>query len=335
MNPSDKEEQLATLEEPGATIVDSSVQPDPEAQPADSGSTGTPTAQPAMPSLPRTPLKLRLKKLVSRFNVYLLAFIFILLVAAIAITLAVRQNKQSDDSRLPSQTLTPEELSRLKGTDASVGDPKQTLTIESNTVINGRVLLRDNLDVAGTIQVGGSLNLPGITVAGISNFEQIQAASLNISGDTTIQGQLNVQQNLAVSGSASFGGAISASQLNIQALQLNGDLQLNRHIDAGGGTPGRSNGNALGGGGTSSVSGSDTAGTATINTGSGPSAGCYITINFAQNYNDTPHVVITPSSSGGAGLDYYVTRSAGSFSICSINVPPAASSFSFDYIVID
>jgi hypothetical protein len=121
----------------------------------------------------------------------------------------------------------------------------------------------------------------------------------------------------------------------VQSLQLSGDLQITRHIDAGGGTPGKSDGTALGNGGTSSVSGTDTAGTVTINTGGSPSTGCFATITFTNRFSGTPHVVVTPVGSAAGGLNYYINRSASNFSICATNSAPAGQTFSFDYIVID
>lgn len=322
MNP-DNNNQLESLEDQGSVLTGDQA-------------AATPTQPTPTGSLPKPRFSIRLKALTRRFNVYSLGFILVLLIGIMAIVISMRlDDTDKNANTLRTNSLTTEELSKLQNTDAKVGDPKQTLTIESNTIINGKVLLRDDLDVAGTIKVGGSLNLPGITVSGTSNFDQIQASRLAITGDTTIQGQLNVQKNLTVTGSASFGGTLSATQLNIQTLQLSGDLQLNRHLDAGGGTPSKSDGSAIGGGGTSSVSGSDTAGTVTINSGSSPASGCFITVTFAQKFNATPHVVITPVGSGAAGLNYYLNRSSSNFSVCSTNAPSAGISFSFDYIAID
>ncbi len=322
MNP-DNNNQLESLEDQGSVVTGDQA-------------TAAPTQPTPTGPLPKRRFSVRLKALSRRFNVYSLGFILVLLIGIMAIVISMRlDDTDKNANTLQTDSLTAEELSKLQNTDAKVGDPKQTLTIESNTIINGKVLLRDDLDVAGTIKVGGSLNLPGITVSGTSNFDQIQASRLAITGDTTIQGQLNVQKNLTVTGSASFGGTLSATQLNIQTLQLSGDLQLNRHLDAGGGTPSKSDGSAIGGGGTSSVSGSDTAGTVTINTGSSPASGCLVTVTFAQKFNATPHVVITPIGSGAAGLNYYLNRSSSNFSVCSTNAPSAGISFSFDYIALD
>lgn len=325
VKPEDKPgESLSTLEDPGSTVIE------------DGSNTllaEEKTSQPDTP-LPKQ-RRFRLKRLVPRFNIYSLGLFVIIAIIVGAILFAVRRNNQADRAESAGQSLSAEELSDLKNSDVNVGDPKQILTIESNTVINGRVLLRDDLDVAGTIKVGGSVNLPGITVAGTSNFNQIQANSLAVTGDTNIQGSLGIQRNLTVSGNVSVAGTLSATTLGIQTLSLSGDLQLNRHIDAGGNTPGKSDTGSLGSGGTTSVSGSDTAGTVTINTGGSPSAGCYVTVNFAQKFNATPHVVITPVGSAAGTLNYYVNRSSTSFSVCSTNAPSGGTTFSFDYIVID
>lgn len=274
--------------------------------------------------------------LIRHLNIYLLLFMFIIVLAAGIVLVGVQRNKKTDTpTTINTQTLSPEELKKLTESEQKVGDPKSTLAIESNAIFSGKVLIRDSLDVAGTIKVGGSLSLPGISVSGDSSFDQIQANSLRITGDTSVQGQLNVQKGINVSGGGTFGGPISAPLLTVQSLQLAGDLQITRHIDAGGGTPGKVDGNALGSGGTVSVSGTDTAGTITVNTGGGPAAGCFVTINFTQRFSGTPHIVITPVGSGAASLNYYINRTNSTFSVCSTNAAGGGQSFSFDYIAID
>lgn len=277
----------------------------------------------------------RIRDFITHVNVYLLLFILIVVLAAGVVFIAFQRNKKETAvTTVVTQPLTKEALAQLQGSDASVGDPKQTLNIESNSVFSGKVLIRDSLDVAGTIKVGGSLSLPGISVSGTSTFDQIQANNLSITGNLTVQGQLNVR-GVTSSGGGTFGGPLSAPILNVQTLQLTNDLQLTRHIDAGGSTPDKSDGSALGNGGTSSVSGSDTAGTVTINIGGSPAAGCFATITFAQKFSGIPHVVVTPIGSAAAGLNYYVNRTSSNFSICSTNAAPSGQSFSFDYVAID
>lgn len=278
----------------------------------------------------------RLRGLISHLNIYLLLFVLIVVIAIGFTTVSIQRNrKDAAPESIQTQSLSQDDLNKLSGTDASVGDPKQTLSVESNAIFSGTVLVRGSLDVAGGIKVGGPLNLTGLTVSGVSSFDQIQANKLTISGDANIQGQLTAQKGITVTGGGSFGGPLSAPQIIVQSFQLSGDLQLQRHIDAGGASPGKTDGNALGSGGTVSVSGTDTAGTITVNTGGGPGIGCFVTIKFNQKFNATPHVVVTPVGSGAADLNYYINRTSSDFTLCATNSPPAGSSFSFDYIAID
>ena len=278
----------------------------------------------------------RVQGIITGLNIYLILFIFIIVLAAGIVMIGIQKNKKAAaPTTVNTQTLSADELKKITESEQKVGDPKSTLSIESNAIFSGKVLIRDSLDVAGTIKVGGALSLPGISVSGESSFDQIKANNLTITGNTAIQGQLSIQKGLTSSGGASFGGPISAPVLTVQSLQISGDLQITRHIDAGGGTPGKVDGSALGSGGTVSVSGSDTAGTITVNTGGGPGAGCFVTVNFTQKFSGNPHVVISPVGSGAASLQYYVNRNSSNFSVCTANAPGGGQSFSFDYIAID
>jgi cytoskeletal protein CcmA (bactofilin family) len=278
-----------------------------------------------------------LVKKLSFMNIYLVLFVFIIVIAAMITYIGVRNNSKIDDQgKINSQDLSSQAINDITSNNTQIGDPKQTLTIASNSVFNGKVLFRDSIDVAGTIKVGGALSLPGITVSGSSAFESVSISnSLAIAGDTNISGNLVVQKGLTVSGGASFGGAISASQLNIDRLTLNQDVLFNRHIKTGGGVPGVSTGGAAGGGGTSSINGSDTAGTVTINAGGSPSSGTLANVNFVNGFESEPHVVVTPVGSAAGSLNWYITRTSTGFSINTNNAPAGSTSFSFDYVVLN
>jgi hypothetical protein len=270
-------------------------------------------------------------------NIYLLGFVLLIVIACIGGFLAYSRNQKEEAKQesLITEPLSQEVLDQLKQTDVRVGDPKQILSIESNAVFAGKVLIRDSLEIAGQLKIGGPLELPGIKVAGASSFDQLQGRTLDISGNSNIQGQLAVGGGASIGGNLSVSGSLTAGQLTIQNLQVSGDLKIARHIDAGGGSPGLSRGNALGGGGTASVSGTDTAGTVNVNTGSGPGSGCFATLTFSQRFNDTPHVVITPVGGAAANVRYYVNRSSSGFSVCTATSAPSGQSFAFDYIVIE
>jgi cytoskeletal protein CcmA (bactofilin family) len=290
---------------------------------------GAPKPEPKKPG----GLKQKLKK----FNLYLLLFIFILVIGGLIITIAYFQSqKASTAASVKTQQLTENTLNELSTSDATVGNANEVLNVESSAVFAGQVLVRQDLQVAGNLEIGGTVALTNLAVTGTTALAQAAISKdLAVSGNTAIQGSLTVAQSLQINGTGSFSGDLTAPQITTNNLQLNGDLILTHHITAGGPTPGRSTGPALGSGGTATVGGSDTSGSITINTGSSPVAGCFITVNFATPFNATPHVLVTPVGSAAGGLSYYVNRTTTQFSVCDATPPPAGSSFGFDYLVLD
>lgn len=287
-------------------------------------------------------LNQKLSGLRTHLNIYLLLFILLVILTLLIAYVAYTSDKKiKTDNSIRGQILSESALSNLSANNTTVGDTKQTLTIASNSIFNGRVLIRDNLDVAGTIRVGGSLSLTGITVANTSNFENVNIANaLNVAGSTAVQGSLTVNGILSAAGGASFGGPVTAPTFNVNALTLNQDLTLNRHIASGGGTPNFSMAgtSANGTGGTFTGNGTDIAGTIDIKIGTGASCNAGGTllgsVTFATPYSSSPRVVITPVGAGVGAMNYYITRSGTGFSIgCTSGVTPS-SNFSFDYIVI-
>jgi cytoskeletal protein CcmA (bactofilin family) len=277
------------------------------------------------------------KRLWRKLNIYLLLFIVLILAAAAVVIFMTVKGRESDTitNTITTQELSDSTLKQLANSDATIGNPKQILNIESNAIFAGSVLVRNDLEVAGSIKVNGALALPGITVSGSSSFNQIQATTLNLSGAATVNGTLTARNGLSVNGNSNFNGSVSATQLTTGSLQLNGELRLTNHIVGGGPIPGISQGVALGAGGTASVSGSDTSGTININTGGSPGAGCFATVNFARGYNGTPHVVATPIGAAAGALNFYVNRSSSNFSVCTTSPPPASQSFAFDYMIMN
>jgi cytoskeletal protein CcmA (bactofilin family) len=290
---------------------------------------GTPVSEP--------PKKGGLKQTLRRFNIYLLLFLFILMVAGVILAIAYFQSKQaSTTSTLKTQDLTQSTLQQLATSDSTIGSSQQVLNVQSSAVFAGQVLIREGLQVAGSLQVSGTVALSDITVSGSGQFGQVQVNNkLSVAGDAGIQGNATVTKNLQVSGTGTFSGAVSAPQVTTGSLQLNSDLVLTHHISAGGATPSLSRGPALGSGGSASVGGSDTSGSVSVNIGSGAAAGCFATITFSTKFNATPHVLLTPVGASAGILDYYVTRTPTGFDICDASAPPTGSSFAFDYFILD
>jgi hypothetical protein len=271
-----------------------------------------------------------------RPNIYLMLFILVILVGATVALVAYRQNKKASNDQINTQGISQSTLEQLANSDASVGDSHTVLNVKSSAVFAGQVLVRQNLEVGGNFQVGGTTALKDLTVSGTSQFGQTNVSSnLSVSGNAALQGAATIGKSLQVGGGGTFNGPVSAPQVTTGSLQLNGDLVLTHHIHVGGGQPSRNGGSALGRGGSASVSGSDTAGAVSINTGSGSAAGCFVTINFTSHYTTTPYVQVTPVGSAAGGLDYYINRSTTGFSICDSSAPPSGRSFGFDYFVLD
>lgn len=279
--------------------------------------------------------KTSLKEKLSKYNFYLVMFAFLFVIAGAIITIAYFQGLKASKATIKTQNLTQAALEKVAASDATVGDSSQILNVQSSAVFAGKVLIRKDLEVAGNLQLGGTIALTSIAVSGTSALGQVTVSKdLAVAGNAGVQGSLTVTKGLQVNGGGTFSGALSAPQITTSSLQVAGDLILTHHIVAGGSNPGRTNGPALGGGGTASVSGSDTSGTITINTGASPVAGCFLTINFAQSYNVTPHVLVSPIGIATSGLSYYVNRSATSFSVCSANSPNSGTTYNFDYFVV-
>ncbi len=284
---------------------------------------------------PEEPKQSFIKKFWRKFNIYLLLFILVIVIAVGVLIISIAKSKQTAQHTLTSQGLSQDDLKQLATTDVTVGNPKQILTVQANAVFSGGVLVRSNLEVAGSLRVGGSLSLSDLSVSGITQLGDTQVNNLSVAGTLNLTGGLNIKNGLSVVGSTSFSGTLTASAVNTGSLQLNGDLNLTHHITAGGTIPSISKGTAVGGGGTVSLSGSDTSGSITINTGSSPPAGCFASVVFSQKFSSTPHIVITPVGSYAADLQYYVTRTTSGFDICSGNAAPAVQTFGFDYIALD
>jgi cytoskeletal protein CcmA (bactofilin family) len=299
--------------------------------------TGTPVATPspgAPAPPPPMPGRADFKKLIFK-NKYLFIFVVLVIATAGAMLYAIGSAKKSANPIVKTQSLTSKEIATLKGNTTFVGDSQQILSVQSSTIFEGQVLLRNNLEVAGTIKVSSPLSLSGLTVSGNSTLGQAAANILSVSGASTLQGDVSVQKNLTVAGASSFNGAVTAGEIDVTNLVLVNDLAIPKHITTRAGIPVKSCGPAIGDG-SCSVSGSDVAGTVNINTGNATATGILASVTFTIAYAGNPHVNITPVGVNAGSLEYYVTnRTATGFSIATINAPPTNSNFAFDYIIVD
>jgi len=280
-----------------------------------------------------------IKEFFRKVNIYFLGFVLLAAIAGV-ITVVSYLNSQKPAPKAViegGQALTEDALKELSNTDATVGDTSQTLTIQGNAIIAGEALMRGNLNVAGNFQTGGTIRGPSITISGEANLGTAQINRLQVAQDLAVQGNTTVR-DLSASGSASFGGAVSAPQLTVSRLIMGGnaELQIPNHISFTGPSPSRgATGSALGNGGSASVNGSDTSGTINIRTGTGTATGCFVRINFNQNFSRQPKVIVSPVGSGAGQTQYYVDRDQTGFSICAASPAPSNQTFAYDYFVMN
>ena len=132
-------EDSTTVIRPTVTAADNEGQT--SSKPASSGDADTPPPKRSNP----------IKRLLDRFNIYLLLFILLLVLSGIAATVFyLREAAQTTSNAPSSQSLSQSTLSQLSGSDVTVGGPKNTLSVQSNAVFTGSVLMRGNLQIAGT-----------------------------------------------------------------------------------------------------------------------------------------------------------------------------------------
>jgi hypothetical protein len=290
-----------------------------------------------------------IKRIWGVLNVYLLIFLLLVVIAGIVFVVSYLNSQKQP--QLPSaalQNLSQDELKDIANGDAKVGDPRYTLNIQSDAVFAGSALIRGDLNVAGSVQLGQQLTIPSLNVSGATNLNTVQISTLHVAAETvlqgrttindslTVQGKLNAENDVNISKALTVGGTITTPQLVTGSLVLagSGSFNLNNHISANGPRVSRTQGPGVGTGGTTSINGSDVAGTLIVNTGNTPPPGCFATINFVQKFAGTPKIIITPVGADAGQVQYYVTRTVNNFSICSSGNTPAGKQFAFDYLVI-
>jgi hypothetical protein len=79
--------------------------------------------------VPKKSLAQKVQGLVGGINIYFLVFLLIIFIAGAATFASFKASKKATDVSISGQNLSTEDLQKLKNTDTSVGDAKQTLTI--------------------------------------------------------------------------------------------------------------------------------------------------------------------------------------------------------------
>lgn len=277
----------------------------------------------------------------------------ILLINAVIIIILMNiQSKNNSEVSIGGIKISPEVLETLGVSRNTVGKSGAELVVNPNAKFTG------NLTVGGDISIAGKLNMNKGIVASEATFTKLSAgetslSKLNVNGDATISGLtlrnnlsvagsttlqgpvvvsslMTVSNNMNVAGNLSVGGVLSVRSFQASSLTSDTTLTIGGHIITRGSSPSVSKGSGLNVVDTVSISGNDASGIVGVNIGAGSRSGIVANIGFAQQYGNTPHVVITAVGSGVS--DAYVTRTSTGFSIGVGSI--AVGGHSFDYIIM-
>lgn len=302
------------------------------------------------PSVTATPVKRRATYRPSHKGTFIgLAVVAaILAINAGIIAFVMRNQATADDAQIKNGvTISSATLDKLGMSRNPVGNAQTELIVGPDSKFKG------NVQMAGTLQVGGQLVLNSKFTASDASLTKLQAGDvqlqqLNVNGDgtlstlnlrkdlqvagsTTLQGPLTVNQlttinnNMNVAGNLSIGGSLSVRNFQVATLTVAG------HLITTGAQPSAAAGGGTGSNGTAAISGNDTSGTVSVNLGVGGGNGLLATVNFTTKYTNTPHVVVTPVGRSVPGL--YINRTSAGFSISADGALPAGG-YAFDYVVM-
>lgn len=250
-------------------------------------------------------------------------------------------------------TLSSSVLDKLGVSRNAVGNSNEELAIGPNTKFGGTIVVSGNTKIGGELTLNKKLSAQDATLttlqAGDTSLQSLAVngditgtnvnvrTDLSVAGATRLQGAVTVTQlltvnnNLNVIGSLAVGGTLTARTFQANSLTSENTLTVGGHIVTAGAAPSVGRGAATGSNGTVSISGNDTSGTVAVNTGTGAGNGLLAQVAFRTSFPTTPHVVVTPI--GGPIGSFYITRTAGGFSIYVSNaISPGG--YAFDYIVM-
>ncbi len=243
----------------------------------------------------------------------IIALVLLCIVAIIAGTLFAitkKPNKKAETTYIiNTQTLDNGTLNQLVAENGGTG--KQQLTISPDTLFQNSVTINKDLTVKG------------------QTFLQ---SAVTISKDLGVNGNVGVGGNLSVNGLITAGN-LNVGSVTIGNLRLSGDLEFNGHLMPKGAVP-TIKASTAAASGTATIEGSDTVGSLTITVGGSPFiTGEMAVITFRTKFSGNPRVQLTPASAAASKLDYFVTQSAGFFTIETTSLPTAGGTYSFYYFV--
>ncbi|MDL2342449.1 MAG: tail fiber domain-containing protein, partial [Patescibacteria group bacterium] len=191
-------------------------------------------------------------------------------------------------------------------------------------------------DDSGTIIGLNYLGFVPFVIGGIQQQQQqINAIQTMLATNLTTQNltvtKLATFATLHVTGAVQIDGGLTvAGPTSVQ------DITVNGHVITAGTTPTFTALTAAGANATATVNGNDTSGTITLTTGVTPTVGDMATVTFNKAFGKTPRIIITPNDGKSAPLLIYPTQmSATSFNFALSNLPAGATTYSFNYFIVE
>ncbi len=276
----------------------------------------------------------------------------IIAINVIVILLVMQGQTTASQKAVSEVTLSNNTLNSLGVNKTAVGNEGAKLTVGPDSTFNGTVTIAKNTSIGGDLQLNGKISSTQASIATLqagngtvntlSANGDISADSLLLRKDLTVPGtsQLNgpvtvgqlltVNNNVNVAGSLAVGGSLSVHNFQASSLASDTILTIGGHVITRGSTPSVSGGNGLGQNGTVTVSGSDTSGGISLGVGVGGGGGLLCNVTFTEQYDSTPHVIVTPV---GRSMNLYITRNATGFQVYTDSAL-SAGGYAIDYIVM-
>lgn len=317
---------------------------------ASSGAAGKSPAEP--PKEPRRPRNATYHPSHKATFIGLAVIVAILAANAGIIAFVLKSQSKNNTSVNQDQvTLSQGSLDKLGVNRTAVSDLGVLLTVGPDAKFNGMLTVGKDVSIAGQLKLNSKftandaslaqleagntslqkLDVNGDTTSGNLNLRQdlLVTGTSRLQGPTVMSQLLTVNNNANISGSVAIGGTLSVNSFHASSLVIDSSLTIGGHVVTRGSAPGISRGTALGSNGSVSISGNDASGTVAANAGVGATAGSVACVSFVNAYSNIPHVVVSVS----APLNPYVSRTAGGFCIYVGNAPSAGNGYAFDYIV--
>lgn len=233
--------------------------------------------------------------------------------------IALYQKKNQPVSTVATQNLNISDLPK-SGAVLNLGDPSQTLTVNSTATFNETLSVKKDLNIGGKLGLGGGISTNALEVTGATKLNTLNATgAVTLQGGLTVTGSLTLNGNANVTGNGTFSGDVSAANVIAKNSFNSGNLIISGHIVTSGTAPTVSpNTSVLGAGSSASIVGNDTAGTVSFRAGLNPGIGSGLlgSVGFRTAFTGAgPRVILTPNGQTAGELMFYVVHNLTGFSV--------------------